>query len=119
MTTVVISAYNVANNPEIGGHFWVYMQYAPGLRRLGCDVVWLEAYRPHDRHTPSSAVSTFFRRMERHGLGGRAILYEVAGSKGDAPVRFTGMSTADAEAALSGADLLLNFHYAIAPGLLS
>jgi hypothetical protein len=117
MTTVAISAYNVANSPEIGGHFWVYMQYAHGLRRLGCDVVWLEEYRP-DRHTPPGAISTFFRRMERFGLGDRAILYECAGSNGDGALRFAGRNRADAEALIDRADLLLNFHHTIDPSLL-
>jgi hypothetical protein len=119
MTTVAISAYGVANRPQIGGHFWVYMQYAHALRRLGCDVIWLEAYRPHGRHAHRSAPSTFFRRMARHGLGGKAILYEISGSNGDGAVRFIGMSRADAEATISRADLLLNFHYALDPRLLS
>jgi len=44
MPTVVISPFNVLNFPEGGGHFWVYMQYAQGLRELGCDVYWLEAF---------------------------------------------------------------------------
>jgi hypothetical protein len=57
--------------------------------------------------------------MERHGFGGKAILCEIASANGDGPVRFTGMRVADAEATLSRADLLLNFHYAIDPGLLS
>ena len=38
MATVVLSPFDVANFPDGGGHFWVYMQYAQGLRRLGCDV---------------------------------------------------------------------------------
>jgi hypothetical protein len=118
MTTVVISAYNVANRPQIGGHFWVYLQYAHGLRQLGCDVVWLEALRRDDPHRPPSAIPTFFRRMERYGLGGRAILYETAGSNGEDAVRFIGVSPAKAEALLSRADLLLNFHYAIDPRVL-
>jgi hypothetical protein len=118
MTTVVISAYNVANRPEIGGHFWVYLQYAHGLRQLGCDVVWLEALRRDDPHRPTSAIPTFFRRMEQYGLGGRAILYETAASNGEDGVRFIGVSPAKAEALLSGADLLLNFHYAIDPRVL-
>jgi hypothetical protein len=118
MTTVVISPYNVANRPQIGGHFWVYMQYAHGLRQLGCDVVWLEALRRDDPHRPPSAIPTFFRRMERYGLGGRAILYETAASNGEDAVRFIGVSPAKAEALLSRADLLLNFHYAIDPRVL-
>ena len=38
MATVVVSPFDVANFPEGGGHFWVYMQYAQGLRHLGCEV---------------------------------------------------------------------------------
>jgi len=44
VATVVLSAFNVAGFPEGGGHFWVYMQYALGLRQLGCDVYWLERF---------------------------------------------------------------------------
>src|SRR3989454_2936732 len=46
MATVVVSPFDVANFPGGGGHFWVYMQYAQGLRRLGCEVYWLEEVRP-------------------------------------------------------------------------
>jgi hypothetical protein len=119
MTTVVISPYRVADSPDVGGHFWVYLQYAHGLRRLGCDVFWLEAVRPDDGGRRPSAIPTFLRRMERHGLGGKAILYEPAGSPGEGDLRFIGTSATRAEAVLSRADLLLNFHYAIDPGLLS
>src|SRR5437879_13530274 len=45
MATIVLSAFDVANFPGGGGHFWVYMQYAQGLRRLGGDVYWLEEFR--------------------------------------------------------------------------
>jgi hypothetical protein len=121
MPTVVVSAYNVANTPEFGGHFWVYLQYAHALRRLGCEVFWLERLRSDDpRRDASAAIPTFFRRMERYGLDGRAILYETAGSDGgDAALHFIGVSSATAEKVFRRADLLLNFHYAIDPGLLS
>ena len=80
MATVFISAHNVANSPRIGGHFWVYLQYAHGLRRLGCEVYWLERVRLDDsRHGSSGAIPTFFRRLEHFGLGGKAILYESDG----------------------------------------
>jgi hypothetical protein len=119
MTTVVISPYKVADSPDVGGHFWVYLQYAHGLRQLGCDVFWLEALRPDDGSRPASAIPTFLRRMERHGLGGRAILYEPAGPPGERDLRFVGINATRAESVLSRADLLLNFHYAMDPGLLS
>ena len=118
MTTVVVSAHNVANSPRIGGHFWVYLQYVHGLRRLGCDVYWLERLSRdapwHD--TSPAAVATFFRQMERFGLGGKAILYE---SDGEGGLRFIGAGGAEAEALFGRADLLLNFHYAIDPALLA
>jgi hypothetical protein len=121
MPTVVVSAYNVANTPEFGGHFWVYLQYVHALRRLGCEVFWLERLRSDDRgRDTSAAVRAFFQRMERFGLGDKAILYETAGSDGgDAELRFIGVSSATAETVFRRADLLLNFHYAIDPGLLS
>jgi len=120
MATVVISAYKVASKPEIGGHFWVYLQYVQGLRRLGCEVFWLERLRRDKlRGDASTAIATFFRRMERYGLGGRAILYETAESDGEAALRFLGVSPAAADAVFRRADLLLNFHYAIDPALLA
>ena len=80
MTTIVISPFNVANFPQGGGHFWVYMQYAQALRLLGCDVYWLENFRPSgDEAADRSALETFFKRLERYGLGGKAILYTARG----------------------------------------
>jgi hypothetical protein len=120
MATVIISAYNVANTPRIGGHFWVYLQYAHALRQLGCEVFWLERVRCDraDREA-SAAISTFLRRMDRFGLGGRAILYETDSAGGDGALRFIDVSPTTAETLFRRADLLLNFHYAIDPALLA
>ncbi len=116
MTTIVVSAYNVADFPQGGGHFWVYMQYVQGLRRLGCDVYWLEAFRGSgDPQRDSEALSTFAQRMERFGLAGKLILYSgPVGSR-----EYLGVRPAEAEAVFGRADLLLNFHYGIDPALLS
>src|SRR5919201_3872122 len=117
MATVVISAHKVANTPEYGGHFWVYLQYAHALRRLGCDVFGLERGRRGDpRGDVPAAIATFRRRMERYGLGGRTILYEMDAA---GALRFIDTSAGSAEAIFRRADLLLNFHYAIDPGLLA
>jgi hypothetical protein len=116
MATVVVSAYNVANTPTFGGHFWVYLQYAHGLRRLGCDVFWLEQLpRSDPGHDAAGAI--FFRRMERYGFAGRVILYDTA--NGGDRLSFSGVSDAVAERVFRRADLLLNFHYAIDATLLS
>src|SRR5437870_9641506 len=39
--TVCLSAYTLGY-PQGGGHLWVYLNWALGLRALGCRVIWLE-----------------------------------------------------------------------------
>lgn len=102
MATVVISPFDVATFPAGGGHFWVYAQYALGLQRLGCEVIWLE--RVPER-LPDAAAATFFERIERCGLGGNAFLYR---DEREVP-----------EEMASRADLLLNFDQRIDPALLA
>jgi len=117
----VISVYKVANFPDGGGHFWVYMQYAQGLRRLGCDVYWLEQFRPPDDPAAETRMlSAFFERLRRFGLEGKALLYaRDRGPAGSDALRFVGGEWSDAERVLRQADLLVNFHYAIDPRLLA
>src|SRR5216117_1672947 len=113
MSTVVMSVYKVASFPDGGGHFWVYLQYALGLRRLGCDVYWLEQIRPaRDPERGAAMLSTFMERMKRFGFEGRTLLYRAGPD-------FIGCSRAEAEDVLRRADLVLNFHYAMDPGLLA
>ena len=118
----VMSVYKVANFPDGGGHFWVYMQYAQGLRRLGCDVYWLEQFRPPDDPAAETRLlSAFFERLRRFGLEGKALLYarDRGPAAGPDALRFVGGEWSDAERVLRQADLLLNFHYAIDPRLLA
>ncbi len=122
MPTVVIAAHNVAAFPEGGGHFWVYLQYVLALRQLGCDVYWLEAFRTKGRaEREAAALDTFRARMERYGLSGKVILYLTHSQTpmAEAPTEYLNVSRAEAEAVFEKADLLLNFHYAISPGLLA
>ena len=115
MTTAVISVYKVASFPDGGGHFWVYLQYALGLRRLGCDVYWLEQLRPaRDPERQSYVISTFQERMKQFGFEGRTLLYTLDGEP-----RLVGGTWSEAEAVLRRADVVLNFHYAIDPRLLA
>jgi len=115
MSTAVISVYKVASFPDGGGHFWVYLQYALGLRRLGCDVYWLEQLRPaRDPERRTHVISTFQERMKRFGFEGRTLLYTLDGEP-----RLVGGTWSEVEAVLRRADVLLNFHYAIDPRLLA
>src|SRR6266566_177930 len=123
MPTVVLSAFNVANFPDGGGHSWVYLQYVLGLRQLGCDVYWLEGFRTEGQtEREAAALATFRARTEAYGLGGKLALYLTNG-KNDLspawPTEYLVMSRDEAEALYERADLLLNFHYAINPSLLA
>src|SRR5207248_11416285 len=122
MIRVVISPFNVLNFPEGGGHFWVYMQYVLGLRELGCDVYWLEQFRGSGSEAADEAMLRRFRaRMERFSMGQKLLLYrgDSQDKPGKLPREYAGVSRAEAEAVFEQTDLLLNFHYAIAPGLLA
>lgn len=122
MPTVVVSPYAVAGFPEGGGHLWVYLQYVLGLRQLGCEVYWLEAFRTKGRvEEEAEALAAFRAQLRQYGLEGRVILY-VTHSKTpspEAPAEYIDLSRAEAEAIYERADLLLNFHYAISPALLA
>lgn len=122
MSIVIISPVNVVNFLEGGGHFWVYMQYVQGLRRLGCEVYWLENFRSSgDEEQDAAALSTFAERMQAYGLGSKLILSisrEPQGTSG-LPAEYVGLTRSEAEAIFDQADLLLNFHYAMDPALLS
>lgn len=122
MRTIVISPFSVINFPEGGGHFWVYMQYVQCLRRIGCDVYWLEAYRSEgNAEADRIRLAAFFERMEAFGLRQKLILYPMRNPNQPSgmPKEYAGMQRSDAEAIFERADLLMNFHYAIAPELLA
>jgi hypothetical protein len=113
MTRIVLAPTNVVASPAVGGHFWVYLQYALGLRAVGCDVVWLERFQPSGDAARDAALrATFHERMARFGLAERYVLHA------DGPV-WLNKRPDEVEELLRGADLLLNFHYAMDPALLA
>ena len=117
--TVVLCAYNVANFPNGGGHLWVYMQHVFGMKRLGCDVYWLECFRRSgDAERDAAAIDSFFARLGSLGMEGKVILRSVGGP-GSPEVETLGVPEAEAGRVFDRADLLLNFHYAIEPELLA
>jgi len=92
MTLVVLASQKLLEFPSASGHFWVYMQYAQGLRSLGCDVWWLE-----EKTEDTEALETLHLRLERYGLPERLLL------EGRPETRDV----------LNAADLLLNFNYGL------
>lgn len=111
MTTVVISPFKTVTFLEGGGHFWVYMQYVQGLRELGCDVYWFERVPRTEPRPDMSQIEEWLQRLRGQGLDGKVILR--------IDDDYIGVTRPEAHAVFGGADLLLNFHYAIDPELLA
>ena len=79
-----------------GGHLWEYLNWALGLRALGCEVVWIERVPDGEGEERVAANEQALReRLERYGLGTSLVFTNGAGSP---------------EAA-HGADLYLNLAY--------
>src|SRR5215211_9435895 len=132
--TVCLSTNTTLSYPQGGGHLWVFLNWALGLRALGCEVIWLEkvsdkesvaaldrrrrlerdglAEDPNDPvHELEAHVATLKRRLERYGLAERLAVYSSGGEVLSDEVT---KGCLDLEAATE-ADLLLNLRYSL-PG---
>ena len=72
--------------PRGGGHQWVYLNWALGLRALGCKVVWLEVV---DGQRPATETEMFVtalkERLEHYGLADcLALCSEIQGVPSEA-----------------------------------
>lgn len=96
------------DSPTAGGHIWVYLNWALGLRALGCDVVWLELADPA---TPPGEAQNLVRalkdRLQPFGLGDSLA---VRSWNGKPLSRAVTRDCVDYEAA-DEADLLLDMAY--------
>jgi hypothetical protein len=121
MPTVVVSPYRTLEFFEGGGHFWVYLQYVHGLRQAGCEVYWVERFRSSGTRQERARVQGLLRRLKRYGLDGKVILCTDARGERTRGMDYTyiGATRSAAHEVFKRADLLLNFHYALDPGLLA
>jgi hypothetical protein len=107
-TTVCFTAKNLYYLKG-GGHFWVPLNWALGLRALGCDVIWLE---PIDPSTPVEEVWTLTRRLKErlapYRLRDCVALSSITGEPLD-PAAVEGCLDIDAASEL--ATLLVNLRY--------
>jgi hypothetical protein len=122
VSRIVLAPFRVASSPVAGGHFWVYAQYADALRRLGCDVWWLEELPARAAtHMTDSHVARLLERLEPLGLAEQAILYQLPadGSSTAQEPSYLTVPADRAEHVFAASDLLVNFHYAMDPGMLA
>jgi hypothetical protein len=109
MSLTVCLFANTISYPEGGGHLWAYLNWALGLRALGCRVIWLEGvdFGPGtSAESRRSRISGLKQRLARYGLAEHVALWSWSGQ---ALPRGAG-EFLDLEAAAQ-ADLLLNVEY--------
>jgi hypothetical protein len=115
-TTVCLVPARTVAYPQGGGHLWVYLQWALGLRALGCRVIWLEGIDPYQPEQESRAkVATLKLRLQPYGLSESVALFSLNGA---ALPREVAGDTLDLDAAAE-ADLLLNLWHSLPSSVVS
>src|SRR6185437_6003309 len=71
LSQTVCLVANCVGYPEGGGHLWVYLNWALGLRALGCRVIWMERVGGPQGIPLARVVAqmeSLKKRLERYGL---------------------------------------------------
>jgi hypothetical protein len=103
-------AARTLNHPGAGGHFWVYLNWALGLRAHGYELVWLEPVPPTlPIHEVPEKVASLKNQLKPYGLDDCVALCPWAddAASPDFPV-----GDIDLEA-VAEADLLVNLAYGL------
>src|SRR5262245_26504694 len=107
MSTQVCLLANTLTYPEGGGHLWVYLNWALGLRSAGVEVIWLEAVEDDiDAEQCERLAFNLHNNLAPYGFSGRIAICQADGSHR----RTQGCLDIDAAAEC---ELLLNFRYDI------
>jgi hypothetical protein len=112
MSATVCLVANCIGYPEGGGHLWVYLNWALGLRALGCRLVWMERVGGPGGIRPEQApghLAALKKRLERYDLAETVALCSWSGEPLSPEVL---AGCIDLDAAVE-ADLLLNFVYTL------
>ena len=106
--TVCIAPVRTLEYPEGGGHLWEYLNWALGLRAIGCNVIWLEAVAANSPVAQVQAkISALKLRLDRYDLANCLALYSCDETS---PLDAVALGCTDVDAA-ARADLLLEFRY--------
>jgi hypothetical protein len=122
MATIVICTHNVLGASEWGGHMWVYLQYIESLRRLGCEVYWMEDLESEkeSRKNPN-AIGNLARKLEAFGISDKLIIFRQIAhpGSGSPEIEFLNTTQTQGTRIFAQTDLLLNFCYALNGEILS
>jgi hypothetical protein len=117
MTTVLLATVRMLEFLDGGGHFWVYMQYAEGLRRQGCEVYLLDTFTGQQATQPDrESIDRFLDHMAAYNLRDRVI---IAIDGPDADLQYAGPADVDVPDLLRSVDLLINFNYGLTQEIVS
>jgi hypothetical protein len=104
--TVCIAPANTLDYPKGGGHLWAYLNWALGLRALGCKVIWLEFVPPSVPAEEIRAnIAALKIRLEIYGLVNCLALHSWTNEPLPPELTMANLSLDEA----AGADLLLDF----------
>jgi hypothetical protein len=112
VSATVCLVANCIGYPEGGGHLWVYLNWALGLRALGCRLVWMERVGGPGGIRPAQVpgqLAALKERLERYELAETLALCSWSGEPLPPAVQAGCLDLDDA----AGADLLLNFEYTL------
>ncbi|SDU11141.1 hypothetical protein SAMN05444156_2020 [Verrucomicrobium sp. GAS474] len=99
-----------------GGHFWVYLNWALGLRACGCEVRWIETVDPKTTDEALDAqVAHLCAFLRPYGFDQSILLAPLDGR--EIPPSLASVALTPDRAAES--DLLLNFRYGLPVAVLS
>ena len=114
MSVTVWLLANTLSYPEGGGHLWVYLNWALGLRDLGCRVTWVETVMPNTpRQEILGNLAVLKTRLDRYDLSRSVALCSRTGDRLPEGAAEGGLGLEAAD----DADLLLNLSYDIPPAL--
>lgn len=117
MPKVIVGSGFVAQYPQGGGVFSVVLQYVLGLRRLGCQVCWLELLWP-ESEADRTNIRTFAQRLADFQLADDfCLIYFPCGRWPEAgPEReWYGFSEERFRGFCRDADILLDLCYSVRP----
>ncbi len=108
MSITVCLGTSTIRYPQGGGHLWVFLNWALGLRASGCQVIWLETIRPNNSKN-KERLAALKTHLEPYGFAESVAL--CSRSNEPLPHDFT-EECLDLNAAAE-ADLLLNLYYGL------
>jgi hypothetical protein len=112
--TVCLCAANTLGYPQGGGHLWVFLNWALGLRTVGCEVVWLETVPSVPDEKLRKNLRTLRSRLEQYHVTERLAVCTPEGG----PVSWSAEEHCLDVDAVDSADLLLSLRYDLRPELL-